>query len=353
MGRPRKDAGQGLPERVYLKSGRFYYVHAQGNRWEGLGCDLTIAKQKAAELSKGEPITGTMGKWLLTWHVELDSQVKAGHLSDRTRKDYVKDTKLLTEFFGEMYPKDIQVRHITDYLEIGRDVGRPIRANREKAALSSCMTWMVSHGHGKMPENPCLKSPRNPEKPRDRYITDDEYYKVFDLASAPVRAWMILIYRTLQRPEDVLSWTQNNIVEKNGIRVLEFRQGKTGKQLSIILNKEMEDAISAMKAAREVDGLPLIHAKDGSRYTAMGLSSMFRRHVVAAGIVDYALYDHKSKGATDMYAAGVPIETISTLCAHDSVTTTEIYIKNHTRNPINANAVVIKRGGKASNTKLQ
>lgn len=128
-----------------------------------------------------------------------------------------------------MYPKEIEERHVKDYLDIGIDLDRPVRANREKATLSSCMTWMLTHNHGGLKTNVCLNVARNPETPRARYITDDEYNAVFDIASAPVRAIMELIYRTLQRPKDVLSWTRRNISDVNGSSVLSFVQSKTQK----------------------------------------------------------------------------------------------------------------------------
>ena len=58
------------------------------------------------------------------------------------------------------------------------------------------------------------------------------------------------------------------------------------------------------------------------------------RHLPAAEHADLAderlpLYDLKAKGATDLYQAETPIEQIQALCGHDSVTTTEVYIKRH------------------------
>jgi len=54
---------------------------------------------------------------------------------------------------------------------------------------------------------------------------------------------------------------------------------------------------------------------------------MFRRYVAKAGLSDFGMYDLKGKGATDMYRAGTPLERIQQLLGHDSVTTTEIYLK--------------------------
>lgn len=341
MGRPRKDAGQGLPLRVYLKSGQFYYVH-QDTRWEGLGRDLAAAKLKADAYNANAPLAGAMAEWLTKWHVYLAKQQAKGALSPRTVADYKKDSLLLTEFFGKMYPAEIQASHVTEYLDLGVDLDRPVRANREKAALSSCLSWMLARSHGGLVRNYCLDVPRNPETPRARYIDDDEYNAVYAKACAPTRAMMVLIYRTLQRPSDVLAWTRRNIIEQDGQRVLRFTQSKTGKPMAILLNAEIDAALQAVRAARTVDGLPLVCTRDGQSYTEMGIASMFRRHVVSAGIKNYALYDHKAKGATDMHADGVPLETICSLCGHDSVKTTEVYIKQHARVAVKANSRVIK-----------
>jgi len=50
-----------------------------------------------------------------------------------------------------------------------------------------------------------------------------------------------------------------------------------------------------------------------------------------------ALYDLKAKGATDMWRNKVPLEQIQALYGHYSVTTTEIYVKAHWVEPIEAN----------------
>ena len=341
MGRPRKDSGQGLPVRVYLKSGQFYYVHHDA-RWEGLGKDLEVAKRKAEAYNSDAPLAGSMAEWLPKWHAFLDKQVEKHVLKPRTVADYKNDSLLLTEFFGKMYPAEIKAKHVTDYLELGVDLDRPVRANRERAALSSCLSWMLARSLGGLERNYCLDVPRNPETPRARYIEDDEYNAVYAIACAPTRAMMVLIYRTLQRPSDVLSWTRRNISEQDGQRVLKFTQSKTGKPMAIELNADIEAALKDVRDARTVDGLPLVCTQSGQAYTEMGIASMFRRHVVSAGVKNYALYDHKAKGATDMYADGTPLETICELCGHDSVKTTEIYIKQHSRVTVKANSRVIK-----------
>ena len=334
----------GLPSRCYLKSGSLYYVH-RDNRWENLGKDIKRASEIAKGFNSSAPISGTMGYWLKSWLVELAARVKAGDLAIRTEKDYKDAVEKLDAFFGKMEPSAIRPAHVGEYLDIGRESERGVRANREKAALSSCFTWLLRLGV--VDVNVCKGIRRNPETKRDRFISDDEYHAVYDLCSPAPRCWMVLIYRTLQRPADILAWTDKNIVERDGVRMLEFRQSKTSKPMTIVMNLEIEEALKALQGHRKKASAPLVPTENGTRYTEGGLSSMFRRHVVESKVPDFALYDIKAKGATDMFASGVSLETICALCGHESITTTEIYIKTHSRAAIAANSHVMVRKKKA------
>ena len=58
-------------------------------------------------------------------------------------------------------------------------------------------------------------------------------------------------------------------------------------------------------------------------------------------IVSFGPYDLKGKGATDMWLAGVPLEQIQVLCGHDSIKTTEIYVKCRWRGTVEPNRVAM------------
>lgn len=337
MGRPRKIGNQGLPNRVYLRSGTFWYVHRDG-RWQKLGRDLVKASEEARLLEQGKPIRGTMAFWLKEWHKLLDVRVAKGTLAQRTRDDYVNDSEPLIAYFGAMLPTDILPSHVGEYLEIGLTSNRAVRANRERAALSSCMTWMITKGHGDLLTNVCRGVPRNTETARDRYIEDDEYHAVLDKCGPAERAWAELIYRTLQRPSDILKWTRSCISESGGIQHLSFRQSKTGRRLKILLTKQLAGILEDARKARKKNSIFLIAREDGKAYTESGLASMFRRACVRAGVKDFAPYDLKAKGASDMYSSGVALEVICELCAHDSVTTTERYVRTRGRALLNPNS---------------
>ncbi len=350
----RKNNPLGLEPRVYANHGAFFYVHRDG-RWEKLGRDIDKANATARLYNDTAGRFGTMAYWLDMFIAECRTRVKAKTMAPRTLADYEADIEPLKVYFAEpMLPTDILPNHVMEYLKLGAEAGRPVRANREKACLSSCMSWLI--GAGKVDGlliNPCLRASgvkRNTETKRDRYVTHDEYRDVYAQAPYQVRAMMELTYRTLQRPEsDILDWTVANLPIKDGKRILRVEQAKvrgtTGKTVDIALSSELEELFKDLVGAVPKIGRSLVCAQRGQhagkRYTYDGISSMLKRAIAKANIEratagqpkipSFGYRDLKGKGATDMWLAGVPIEQIQLLCGHEDKATTEQYIKQRWR----------------------
>jgi len=245
---------------------------------------------------------------------------------------------------------------VQDYLVTNAQLGRPVPANREKAALSSCISWLIRTGQVPgLKVNPCLRASgiqRNPEAKRDRYVTHDEYQAVWHVAHSSVRLMMELTYRTLQRPEsDVIGWTNEILVTESGQRKLQFRQGKTGKMMKIATTPELDALIKQSLGTVPKLRQPIIHTRNGQPYTYDGLSAMLKRSIAKvnatraaqglAKIPSFGFRDLKGKGATDMWRAGVPIEQIQQLCGHEDKATTEIYVKQRWQETAQPNQVVM------------
>jgi integrase len=369
VGRRRKDDKQGLPNRVYLRRGNFFYVHRDTGKWENLGRDLTAARKRAEHFNDPAGSYGTM-KWFLDAFIEDGRQrVAAGTFSQRTLDDYIGALVPLKAFFGSMLPNEVAPMHVMEYLDIGAKSGRGVRANRERACLSACMSWMLRCGHGGIQVNPCMRSSgvrRNPERQRERYVTDEEYLAVYEAAGPAVRLMMELVFRTLQRPEvDVLAWTPENIRTKGDGRVLHFRQSKTGRLIDIALVGRLAQLIDEAIGPVPVLRQPIVHNGAGDAYTYGGISAMLKkaqeRVRVANGkqpskgstlktsdgplksMSSFGFRDLKGKGATDMWLAGEPIERIQLLCGHARKTTTEVYIKARWTETASPNALTVGR----------
>lgn len=380
MGRKRQSNPLDLPERVYAKGSAFYFHHRPteehpNGRWEKLSTDVLEAKKRAAAINSnlGDGF-GKMPYWLGEWMQTVAARVKAGTLAQRTHDDYKEAAEILGAWFGEFYPAGIDSAHVGEYLDKGLEMGRAVRANREKAALSVFFSWMMRAQAARpagVKSNPCAGVRRNTETKRQRYVEDAEM--VGTLAQAPVQVWGLaqLVYRTLQRPEDVITWTPRNITTRRDpagreVKILRVGQAKSrragpAKIVDIEITPEIDAILAKLKAplpqtgkkkpSAVITGMTLIHRRDGHPYTYDGLCSMLKRaqedlrdlHTVKRGplaeMPAWGFYDMKGKGATDMWQSGIPLTQIQVLCGHESVKTTEVYVKARWRGIVSPNVV--------------
>lgn len=343
--------------RLSLRNNAFYYRHRDG-RWERIGTDIHTAKQRAQLYNDPSGVYGTVGYWLEMFLLDCAARVKAKDLSERTLSDYTKNVVELKPFFGNMIPEHILPNHVQQYLQVGKENNRPVRANREIACLSSCLSWLIrSPGKTTMKVNPCMQHSGvqgNPESKRERYVSHDEYRDVYALAGTQVRLLMELTYRTLQRPEsDLIRWTPAVLGRDPHTqhKVLEFTQGKTKVKIKIKLTADLEKLIvRAMGDPPRIDQ-PLVHNRKGEAYTYTGIMSMLTAAIKKANkaradkklqpIPAFGFRDLKGKGATDMWQSGVPIEQIQLLCGHADKSTTEKYIKARWSEAATPNAVAM------------
>lgn len=363
VGRRRSNPANDLEPRVYLRSGAFYYVHRTG-KWERLGTDKAAANEKARHYNDPDGLHGTLVYWLDEFLIHCQARVKANSMAQRTLEDYAQAIKgtekkpgaLRLFFAAPLTPLDVTPDMVQDYLVTNAELGRPVPANREKAALSSCISWLIRTG--KVPGlqvNPCLRASgikRNKETRRERYVTHDEYRDVWAVAPTSVRLMMELTYRTLQRPEsDIIGWDTTVLSNSTGRRVLEFTQGKTGKRMRVAVSADLDALIKASLGKVTKLRQHLVRTRDGEPYTYDGLSAMLKRAIAKANqarvarglatIPSFGFRDLKGKGATDMWRAGVPIEEIQALCGHEDKSTTEIYVKQRWNEVVEPNQVAL------------
>ena len=113
----------------------------------------------------------------------------------RTAKDNLRQIGTLRKVFGRLRPTSIKPRHIYQFLDV-RSQQALTAANREYELLSHTLTKAVQWGV--IDENPCRHVRRDDyrPKPRQRYVTDQEYQAAYDLASDRVQIAMDLAILT-------------------------------------------------------------------------------------------------------------------------------------------------------------
>lgn len=303
MSGKRQKSGVHTP-RLYIYEGKrrpTYYTITRDNQRVNLGHDLIEAKQKLLDMEAGRPVAGSIGE-LLDRYMRAVSPKK----SAATHRDEQASVQKLRAVFGRMRPRDLRPMHVAAYLD-KRGAAAPVRANREKALLSHVFTTAMRWGI--VDANPCRGVERNPEKPRDRLVTDRELCGFIAQSIGndttmllALTAW--LAYLTAQRRGDLLRLRLDQIGD-DGIAIV---QGKTAARVLIEWTPTLRECVAALRALpRPVRGLYLICNQSGQPYTDAGFKALWGRLMNTwcdSGGQRFHFHDLRAKGITRLVEDG-------------------------------------------------
>lgn len=289
-----------LPHRVYIQRERFVYQPKEGGKItlckvsDGkLACIKRYEQEVAKKSDRG------LFKFVIDAFFESD---KFKELSPRTQKDYLTYKPMIVSAFGTMKPNAIKVHFVRIFMDkLAKGKGKPGKpanatANRHKACLQKICSW--AHQSGKMKINPCVGVEKLKEKPRERYITDQEYQAIYDKAPAPCRVAMEMSYLCMARISDVVNVKVNDLLEE-GIYI---QQGKTGVKQIKLWSERLRKAVADAKALPCKPGMFtmfLFNKPDGSRYTVRAIQAQYKKACDLANVKGATLHDLKSKGVSD------------------------------------------------------
>ncbi|HID4048108.1 TPA: tyrosine-type recombinase/integrase [Pluralibacter gergoviae] len=245
-------------------------------------------------------------------------------LAQETRKDYTKYSGKVLPVFGKMHPDKIKPEHIRRYMD-ERGLSSRTQANREKSFLSRVFRWGYERGY--VQGNPCQGVKQFKEVSRERYITDEEYRAVYDVAPDIVRAVMEIAYLCAARQADVLSMKEDQLREA-GIFI---RQGKTGVKQIKAWSPRLRAALALARSLPLKPGISslfVIHQPGGSKYTRDGFNTRWRDAKIAAQEkyphlqIDFTFHDLKAKGISDLEGS---LEEKQAISGHKNSRQTAIY----------------------------
>ncbi|MBA4710508.1 tyrosine-type recombinase/integrase [Aquitalea aquatica] len=331
MGRPRTK-NRDLPPRMYWKNGAYFYVTNQ-NKWIRLSADIDEAKRRWVELEAPcrLPSQG-MSAVFNRYAVEvLPKKAK------KTREEQTRQMKLLEAAFADFRPDEVKPVHVAQYLDARADQGAAVAGNREKSLLSHVFTMAMRWGIVEV--NPCKGVSRNKEKPRDRYVSDDEFERFIafcrglkhgmlavrkDGVPAPtknkayqepllsgqiVATAMEIAYLAAQRRQDILQLTMDNI-HPEGLLVSQLK-GKDRKPVKVMVSwaPRLAEAIGrAQSLWRPKNSRHLfVSGRTGKPYTDSGFNALvqkIQRAWEGAGNPRFHFHDLRAKGTTDLLDQG-------------------------------------------------
>lgn len=299
-----------LPPYVYIFRRAYYckpYHPGETRRPTIKLCSLDAPVSQvweAYERLQREDDHGTL-RWLLSEY--LASPEFTNRKAERTVAEQRRQAEFIIQYsrgkgeiFGTARLKSITPGVIRKYLDARAVEGAPIAGNRERALISAAWSWAYQRDLVKLP-NPCKGVARNPEKPRERYVTDSEYAAVYQLAESPayLRPCMELAYLCRMRKSEVLGVLKADI-KLDG---LDTRRKKGSRDAITEWSPRLRAAIDmALAAPSTVDSLYLIHDKAGQPIKIDSFNTAWQRLMARAksqGVAPFTFHDLKPKGVSD------------------------------------------------------
>jgi integrase len=193
-------------------------------------------------------------------------------LAPRTQRDYLRHIAHLRPVFGERDPAAIKPRDVGRHLDV--PTGK-LHRNKQVMVLAHVFSLAIGKWFVEGVEvNPCVNVARNESKPRDRYVSDDEYLAVYRHAPLRVQMAMDLALLTGQRQGEILRLRWEHI-SRDGIF---FQASKTRKR--IMIEPSVYLGYILARAKREINRGPqryVIETREGKPYTSDGFRGKWRR----------------------------------------------------------------------------
>ncbi len=354
----RRTANKDLPQRVYVKSGAYFFVPVQPmlnpatkkvQAWIKL-CRVEDGKSamltELAKLIDGpQVVAGGMPFLCADFRKH-----KLGKYSKEVQEQYSQYLVVIADEFEEFHASEVTTKDFADFLH-ERFGAMPNTAQKYAGLARKLFKHAISR-HGLRQDNPidqldmadfetgrrevllshadvaAVRAHGMMSKPRK------DTGKQLPTASGPMFACIIdMTYLLWARAIDIRMLREDQI-EGGKIRIQASKTKKSsGKIVDFTITSQIQEVIDrarAIKAGYGVVSDYLFPSQEGTPYTKSGLFSMWTRARERAGIVDTGLVwfkDLRALGATDALKAGKSRKMIQERLAHMDEETTEIYLK--------------------------
>ena len=275
---------------MYLRRGSYYFASPTG-RWYPLGKEYALAMAEYGRLNGPHQPCRTVGDVIARYRIDV-----LPHKAKSTQKEQARQLTRLCEVFRDMLPDDITVQHVYQYMDARSRF--PTAARHEVSLLGHVFVKAIRWGAAT--KNPAhgLEKPRS--KPRDRYITDEEFLAVWALAIPSMQVAMDIALLTGLRQGDVLCLKRDSLTNE-GILI---NTSKTGAGLLILYSPALQAVLDRAKKLKPQvgPGQFLIRSRSGKRYTSSGFKANWQRLMKKAmdlGIEHFTFNDIRAKNASD------------------------------------------------------
>ncbi|MGN6222738.1 tyrosine-type recombinase/integrase [Pseudoxanthomonas sp.] len=288
---------------MFQRRGAYYFV--KDGKWHPLGRDYGAALTKYAAFVGTQKRVRTIkdAMWSAIEHGKTRKHKRP--LSKATIDNYQHSAARTGPVFGHMELEDLDAHQVTRYV-ISQGT---VQANRDKAFISLTYTHArVMHDY-RGPDPTKRLQLRNEEKPRDRYVTDDELETLINAASPKLGCIARFIGLTGMRQGDVLRLKMSDL-DDEGFTYWNTKSRKwQGLEWSDELRRVVDDA---KRLWRQIGREWLFESRPKGKhshrgvgpYTPGGLRALWRaaRDKAAKedpGVADVRLHGLRAKAGSD------------------------------------------------------
>lgn len=273
-----------------------------------LGIDPAAAK-RAAQREEEEAIT-----FAELAHDYVERWAKVYKAPKSAREDELRIKSTLIPRWGSWKAADVRKRDVKAVINEYVDAGHPYMANRVHGLVSKIFNYGRNEADV-VENNPASGIRRQPEKPRERVLEDDELkvllprFREEGLAGLGFR----LLLLTGQRPGEVfgMRWSEVDGETWN----LPAERSKNGRGHSIPLSPAARAVLNELRAFRSASGFVFPSPQQGKAY--MYYQRPYRRVKKAAGLEsDWRIYDFKTTVLTGIEKLGAAGPVVSAIANH-------------------------------------
>jgi integrase len=223
---------------------------------------------------------------------------------------------------------DVKMLEKRDFAKVHAEIGKtaPAAANAALKNWAACLEYAVEENY--IPFNPCKRITRFKEKPRKRFLSNDEIARLNDsLRREPVmhRAYVRMVMLTACRRDEarLAQWQHLDLGNGRWIQP-DTKNGTT--HMTALSPDLVEDLRTLHKATRPHPTDYVFRTKTGKAWDDAWVHHIWSNIRVRAGIEDVHIHDLRRTTATLLDQKGVSVSTIQKVLNHKNLVTTQRYL---------------------------
>ncbi len=258
---------------------------------------------------------------------DMAEKYMAEYAIKKAPKSQKRDTiflKHLLPVFGNMYLSQIRPPQIVGYKAQRMQAGISAKTiNHELGFCKHAFNLAIREWEW-VKDNPFERvSPEKLPQPRERYLTTEEFDRLYHACSDWLKPIVLFAVHTGLRQDNILTLTWKQLDLNKGRIMLEHT--KNGERLGLPMNETVKKLLTELNRVRHINSDYVFHDKAGNKLSATTVQHAFHRTCKKAGIENFRFHDLRHTCASWLVQNGVDRYVVQRILGHKTAAMTERY----------------------------